>query len=176
MNKTDKQIAKLEQELEKLKQIRLQEIEAAKPKPKPKPKLFDGNGMAGVKTFFNLIENNAQKVNPDARFQIRDGGKYYHNAIFLGYSKDCPWELIEDKNCLILKVKEPEDSKNTFEKFRITWKKHDGSKNKPSELKNSDKIGFITKEEYNGEIDFVDMTFTVENIDWHNDILGYYKK
>ena len=172
MSKTDEQIKKLEQELEKLKQIRLQEIEAAK----PKPKLFDGNGMAGVKTFFNLIENNAQKVNPDAYFEIRDSGKYAYNAIFLGHRKDCPWELLEDGNCLILKVKKPEDSKNTFEKFSITWKKHDGSKNKPSELKDSDNIGFITKDEFSGERLFYNSTVYASSVEWDSNILGYYRK
>jgi hypothetical protein len=172
MSKTDELIAKLEQELEKLKQIRLQEIEAAK----PKPKLFDGPAMVGVRTFFELIENNAQEVNPDAYFEIREDGKYYNNAIFLGNHKDCPWELLEDGNCLILKVKEPEDSKETFEKFGITWKKHDGSENKPSELKEDDKIGFITKKEYNEVVPFRDNTFTVKYVDWDSDILGYYKK
>jgi hypothetical protein len=103
MSKTDEQIAKLEQELAKLKQIRLDEIEAAK----PKPRLFDGDGIAGIRTFFELIERNAREVNSNARFQTRDGGKYSYNAIYLGRGKNCPWELLKDGDCLILKVKEP---------------------------------------------------------------------
>jgi len=172
MSKTDEQIKKLEQELEKLKQIRLQEIQAAK----PKPKLFDGDGMAGVRTFFERIERNAQEVSPNACFQIREGGKCSHNAIFLGHHKDCPWELVEDGTCIILKVKEPEDSKETFEKFRITWKKHDGSKNKPSELKDSDNIGFITKDEFSGECLFYNSTVYASSVEWDSNILGYYRK
>jgi hypothetical protein len=174
MNEIDQQISKLEAEIQKLKELREKEKEKEKEK-ESKVKLFDGVNLSDFEKISNRINENAQKVNPQANFGVRILSDLENDGIYLGgsFQSFCAWEIIEDNSAYVLKLKE-KDSSDTFEYKGYVWKKWSGKAYRPLDIQCNDEVYYVKKSEFDKNV-YTHSSCRADRILWEN-VVGYFKK